>query len=610
MSYWLGIDVGTTFTAAAICREAAGRRPLPEVIPLGSRGAAVSSVVYLSEDGQVVVGEAAERRAVTDSDRVVREFKRRIGDEVPMMIGGVPHSATEIAAMVVRWVVDRVAEREGEPAQGITITHPASWGTYKTRIMADALRAAELSEVMFRTEPEAAAASYSMQERVATGSTIAVYDLGGGTFDAAVVRKDGIGMFSVLGLPEGIDRLGGVDFDELVFAHVVAKVPALSELDPEDPATLAATARLRRECTEAKEALSADTEVTISVLAPEIQSQVRLVRAEFEDLIRPQVAETVEALRRALRSADVGPEDLDAVLLVGGSSRVPLVAQLVSAELGRPVAIDADPTAAIALGAALFALPTGPVESDTASAGAPADTQVLPASADREAPTVVITGLDVPERSPGEVPHRPTLVVAPSDIEAAGIERRWARSRQAKQVAAAGLLTLVLAGGAVAVPYLSSRSGSIPPADAGTSGPATSASAPAPAPVPDIPVPVPEAGSGSDGNSGNDDSSGADRRTPPAAPPAGAGTGPKASATVPTTSPPTTWTTSWRTSWTRPPTSSSPPPPPTTTSPPPPPTTTTTTADAPPPTTTTNAPPPTNTRPPGPTTRPSTDAPG
>src|SRR5918998_1785706 len=184
MSYRLGMDVGTTFTAAAICREVAERRPLPEVIPLGSRSVAVSSVVYLGKDGQVVVGEAAERRAVTDPDRVVREFKRRIGDEVPMVIGGVSHSASEVAAMVVRWVVDRVTEREGESARGITVTHPASWGTYKTQIMADALRAVDLSEVTFRTEPEAAAASYSMQERVTTGSTIAVYDLGGGTFDA------------------------------------------------------------------------------------------------------------------------------------------------------------------------------------------------------------------------------------------------------------------------------------------------------------------------------------------------------------------------------------------------------------------------------------------
>ncbi len=620
MSYWLGIDVGTTFTAAAICREVAGRRPLPEVIPLGSRCAAVSSVVYLSEDGQVIVGEAAERRAVTDSDRVVREFKRRIGDEVPMVIGGVPHSASEIAAMVVRWVVDRVAEREGEPAQGITITHPASWGTYKTRIMADALRAADLSEVMFRTEPEAAAASYSMQERVATGSTIAVYDLGGGTFDAAVVRKTGPGTFSVLGVPEGIERLGGVDFDEAVFSHVVAEVPALSELDPEASATLAATARLRRECTEAKEALSADTEVTIPVLAPGIQSQVRLVRAEFEDLIRPQVTETVAALRRALRSADVGPEDLDAVLLVGGSSRVPLVAQLVSAELGRPVAVDADPTAAIALGAALSAVPTGTADSDTPTADIP---PVLTGVGSQ--PTVALAGFDVTERFAVEVPHRPTLTAAPSGIESAGLERRRARSRQVKQVAAAGLLALVLAGGATAVPYMSSRSGPIPPADAGTPAPVTSA------PVPDIPVfvpdvPVPDAGSGRDEDSRSAGSSGAVRMTPTAAPTTGVGAGAQAGPTVRTTPPPTTWTNSWRTSWTKPPTSSSAPPrtsttnPPTTTSPPPsrttpPPRTTTST---PPPTTTSPAPPSRTTPPPTTTssappsrttTPPSTDAP-
>ncbi|HKR50405.1 MAG TPA: Hsp70 family protein, partial [Pseudonocardiaceae bacterium] len=522
MSYWLGIDVGTTFTAAAVCRDEGGRRPLPEVIPLGSRAAAVSSVVYLGEDGQVVVGEAAERRAVTDPDRVVREFKRRIGDEVPMLIGGVPHPASEIAAMVVRWVVDRVAEREGEPAQGITVTHPASWGAYKTRIMAEALRAADLSEVVFRTEPEAAAATYSMQERVATGSTIAVYDLGGGTFDAAVVRKTGPGTFSVLGLPEGIERLGGVDFDEAVFDHVVAKVPGLSELDPEAPATRAATARLRRECTEAKEALSADTEVTIPLLLPEVQSQVRLVRAEFEDLIRPQVAETVEALRRALRSADVGPEELDAVLLVGGSSRIPLVAQRVSAELGRPVAVDADPTAAIALGAALSALPAATTtDSDTVSA---------------------------------HIPHRPTLITAPADLEPAERKQRRARSWRVQQIAAAGLFALVLAGGAAAVPYVNSRSGSLPPADAGTpvdaGTPADAGTSP-----PAAPIPAPNTGSDSDRSAHSGVSNGDVRTTPTAAPPARAGV--NAGTTERIAVPPTTWTTTWTTSWSTPPSSRS-----------------------------------------------------
>jgi molecular chaperone DnaK len=564
MSYWLGIDVGTTFTAAAVCRQEAGRRPLPEVVPLGTRSAAVSSVVYLDKDGQVVVGEAAERRAVTDSDRVVREFKRRIGDEVPMVIGGVPHSAGEIAAMVVRWVVDRVADREGESARGITITHPASWGTYKTQIMADALRAADLAEVTFRTEPEAAAASYSMQERVTTGSTIAVYDLGGGTFDAAVVRKTGAETFSVLGLPEGIEWLGGVDFDDAVFGHVVAKVPALGELDPEAPATLAATARLRRECTEAKEALSADTEVTIPVLFPGIQSQVRLVRSELEDLIRPQVAQTVEALRRALRSAAVDPAELDAVLLVGGSSRIPLVAQLVSAELGRPVAVDADPTAAIALGAALSAYAAQTTELDTTGTdilpGA-----VVPAVVETQ-PTVTLASVDVPAHSPVQRPHRPGRTAISSEMESAPVEPSRVASRRATQLVAAGLLAVVLAGGAVAVPYLSARSGPIAPADAGTPANVAPSASAAPTLISTpASLPAPSAVDGSDINPRSGDSSRDVRTTPTAAPPARAGTGAQPGAPAPITPRPTPWTTSWNTTWTRPPSSSSSPRPTTTT---------------------------------------------
>ena len=471
MSYWLGVDLGSTFTAAAICRDEGGRRVLPEVFPLGTRSTAVSSVVYLGEGGQLVVGEAAERRAATQPDRVVREFKRRIGDEVPMVIGGAPYSPPQIAAMVLRWVVGRVAEREGGPAAGIVLTHPASWGTYKIQILADALRATDLPEIIFRTEPEAAAASYALQERVDTGSTIAVYDLGGGTFDAAVVRKTGPSTFEVLGRPQGIEQLGGVDFDDAVFGHVLAAVPVLNQLDLEDPAALAAIAALRRECTEAKEALSADTDVTIRVLAPGIQSQVRLVRAEFEDMIRSQVVETVEALRRALRSAEVDPADLDAVLLVGGSSRVPLVAQLVSAELGRPVAVDADPKAAIALGAAVFALPADMHAAEAADVqpgtdvepGAPAALVGFGGSAG--------AGFDRTEPTPIPVPHRPTVMATPLDVEPA---ESWGSgvSPRTKQVAMAGLLALAVAGGGGYVLYQTSNSSPAAPAPMTTVPPA------------------------------------------------------------------------------------------------------------------------------------------
>jgi actin-like ATPase involved in cell morphogenesis len=360
MSYRLGIDVGTTYTAAAVSRSSGQGWSDPESVTLGTRGASVASVLYIAEDGSVVVGEAAERRAVTDPDRVVRQFKRRIGDRTPIYAGGRGWAPEDLSARLVRWVVDRVAEREGGSADAIAITHPASWGPHKKDLFAGALGAQGLT-VTFLAEPQAAALSYAASERVANGSTIAVYDLGGGTFDAAVVHKaDGAGPsgFGLLGRPEGLERLGGIDFDQVVFDHVRDGLPeAFAQLDDTDPAVLSAVAQIRRECTEAKEALSSDTEVSIPVMLPNSRGSVRLHRSEFEGLIYPQVEDTVTALRRAVQSAGLAPEQLTAVLLVGGSSRIPLVGQLVSEQLGRPVAVDADPKNAIAKGAALAIAP-------------------------------------------------------------------------------------------------------------------------------------------------------------------------------------------------------------------------------------------------------------
>jgi actin-like ATPase involved in cell morphogenesis len=348
MNYFLGIDLGTTRTSAAVGHPG---RP-GEVVVLGDRSSAIPSVLHAGADGTVLVGDAAERRAISDPARVVREFKRRIGDPTPIVVGGVAWSPQELSARVVRWVVDRVREREGGPAARVAVTHPASWGPLKRDLLGSAL-AGQGVPVSFLAEPQAAALHYASTERLGPGSTVAVYDLGGGTFDAAVVHKTGAS-FSLVGRPEGLERLGGVDFDQAVFDHVRAAMPdAFAALDDTDPAVLSAVASVRRECSEAKEALSADTEVTIPVLLPGAQGSVRLHRTEFESMIRPQIEETVAALRRAVASAGMTPEQLTAVLLVGGSSRIPLVAQLVSEQLGRPVAVDADPKNAIALGAAL-----------------------------------------------------------------------------------------------------------------------------------------------------------------------------------------------------------------------------------------------------------------
>src|SRR5690606_25883108 len=152
------------------------------------------------------------------------------------------------------------------------------------------------------------------------------------------------------------ERLGGIDFDAAVFNHVRQALGGkLEELDEDDPTAVAAVARLREECVAAKEALSSDTDATIPVLLPNTSTEVRITRSEFEAMVRPILGNTIDALRRALQSARVTPEQLQSVLLVGGSSRIPLVAQMVSAELGRPVAVDAHPKHAVALGAAWLA---------------------------------------------------------------------------------------------------------------------------------------------------------------------------------------------------------------------------------------------------------------
>ena len=409
VGYQLGIDIGTTYTAAAVCRSSDHRWVEPETVTLGTRSATIPSVLFIAPDGGVVVGEAAERRALTDPGRVVREFKRRIGDPTPIVVGGQSWAPEDLSARLVRWVVDRVAEREGGPAASIALTHPASWGSHKKELLVNALSAQGLT-VSFLAEPQAAALHYATEERVAPGSTIAVYDLGGGTFDAAVVRKadrsdaafGGVG-FGLLGRPEGLDRLGGVDFDEVVFEHVRDGLPAaFADLDDTDPRVLSAVARVRRECTEAKEALSADTDVSIPVLLPAASGSVRLHRSEFEGLIREQVEETVEALRKAVKSAGCAPEALTAVLLVGGSSRIPLVAQLVSDGLGRPVAVDTDPKNAIAKGAALSVSPkptaSWPEVSIPLVAAADQTTVVLPTEAQAEH-----AGKEAPKAAPAPV---------------------------------------------------------------------------------------------------------------------------------------------------------------------------------------------------------------
>jgi molecular chaperone DnaK len=388
MGYYLGVDIGTTYTAAAVWRD--GRC---DVASLGNRAPTIPSVVFLRDDGTVLVGEAAARRAASEPAGVAREFKRRVGDPTPVIVGGTPYSADALMARLLRAVVDLVVEAEGARPDRIAVTHPANWGPYKLDLLRQATRLADLDDVVTVSEPEAAAIHYASQSRVEPGAVIAVYDLGGGTFDAAVLRKTTAG-WDVLGTPEGIERLGGVDFDAAVHHHVATAIsPALDELSPDDPAAVAAAARLRQECVDAKEALSADSDVSIPVLLPKLQTEVRLTRSEYEQMVRPALADTITSLTRALRSASVEPGDVTTVLLVGGASRTPLVAELVSSALGRPVAVDAHPKYGVALGAAITAAMAGgrTGAGDNTSVTTPPD-EVAPGPAVAAAPAPAAAG--------------------------------------------------------------------------------------------------------------------------------------------------------------------------------------------------------------------------
>ena len=404
MGYVVGIDLGTTFTAAAVWRDGSA-----QISSLGSRGAAIPSVVLLREDETELTGEAADRRAMTEPERVAREFKRRLGDTTPILVGGSPYSSEALMARLLRAVVAEVATREGGPPDAIAVCHPANWGPYKIDLLRQAIRIANLpDQVTLLSEPEAAAIFYATQQRLDPGQIVAVYDLGGGTFDAAVLRRTETG-FEILGKPEGIERLGGIDFDAAVFAHVRRSLgDAMDDLDESDSATQNAVARLRADSIEAKEALSSDTDASVPVLLPNIQTEVRITRAEFEAMIRPSLVDSIEALRRALRSASVDPENVDAVLLVGGSSRIPLVAQLVSAEIGRPVAVDAHPKHAIALGAAhAAALASGATTLPTSGSGDSGAAEPTPVGA-TPSPTA-----PVPAVQPPAEPTQPVPAVQP-----------------------------------------------------------------------------------------------------------------------------------------------------------------------------------------------------
>jgi molecular chaperone DnaK len=388
MGYTLGVDLGTTYAAAAICRD--GHTSMVE---LGESRAAMPTALALTESNEWLVGEPAERHGRREPHRLAVQFKRRFGDSTPVMVGGSPMSADALMSRLLRSIVERVVGQEGEPPTAVAVTHPANWGPFKIDLLRNATVQAGIRDVVLVSEPEAAALHYAANERIPVNTVIAAYDLGGGTFDATVLRKKVDG-FEVLGESEGIERLGGIDLDEAVLDHVLNQVPELGELNSDDPDDLVVLQRLRADCVLAKESLSTDTAVTISVVAPGLSRDLRLTRAELADMAAPMMEDSVIAMRRAIAGAGLEPDDVDRLILVGGSSRVPAISEALASAFARPISADLHPKHAVASGAAQAAHrvfnespPPVPVdlkrtvdEEVSASADAPASLGGSPAS--------------------------------------------------------------------------------------------------------------------------------------------------------------------------------------------------------------------------------------
>jgi hypothetical protein len=367
----LAIDIGTTFCVAA---GRIGDGP-PEIIEINGQRR-VPSVVVVDEDGTMVVGQAAENLAAANPSRTVRAPKSRIGDPSPVVIGGRLYDSVDLVAALMRHLyAGAVAQHGGQAPAEVRLTHPAIWGRPRIEQLREAAGRAGLPQPVLLAEPVAAAVAYAGASGMPDGQHVAVYDLGGGTFDTAVLQATA-GGFVVVGRPVGEDRLGGELFDELLANHVG------QQLDPgtwealqisDDLRWQQAAAGLRAEARRVKEALSSHPHAELMIPLPNGFVQRRVTRPELEGLIRPHIEQSVDRLQQVVADAGLRAGDLGAICLSGGASHAPLVEQAVRAAFnGVTVGRRGDPKTTVALGATAVGAVPSTDRAPLSGAGGPA----------------------------------------------------------------------------------------------------------------------------------------------------------------------------------------------------------------------------------------------
>jgi molecular chaperone DnaK len=345
----IGIDLGTTNSEVAIVRDGQPHVFEQDGDPI------LPSFVGLSEDGRLLVGKAARNQWVLAPERTIKSIKRKMGQDVKVQLGDREYRPQEISAMILRTLRDRASQQLGRPATKAVITVPAYFNDAQRQATREAGELAGLEVVRILNEPTAASLTYDPSQRELR--RMLVYDLGGGTFDVSVVQAQE-GVVEVLS-SHGDTQLGGDDFDDLLLKLVCDRFQEQHGVDLR--ANLVAKSRVLRAVEAAKRHLSyhpfarIEEEFIAEKGGQALHLNLEVSRDEYEALIRPLLDRTMDCVQRALDDCHLVGSQINKVVLVGGSTRTPLVGQLLEERLGQPAHQEVNPDLCVALGAAIQA---------------------------------------------------------------------------------------------------------------------------------------------------------------------------------------------------------------------------------------------------------------
>lgn len=348
MSKIIGIDLGTTNSCVAVLEGGT-----PVVITNAEGARTTPSVVAFTKNGEKLVGDTAKRQAVTNTDRTVFSIKRKMGSTHRIKIDKKQYSPEDISAQILLKLKKDAESYLGEPVTKAVITVPAYFNNEQRQATKDAGRIAGLTVERIINEPTSAALAYGLDN--GETQTILVYDLGGGTFDVSVIRIED-GVIQVLAT-SGNNHLGGDDFDDRIAGYLVKEFYNLNKIDISKDNV--AMQRVREEAEKAKKSLSSMQEVNINLpflattKSGPVHMDMNLTRTQFNKLTADLVDKTAIPVQDALRDAGVSTGELNRVLLVGGSTRIPAVADKVKQLTGKEPDRGINPDECVALGAAI-----------------------------------------------------------------------------------------------------------------------------------------------------------------------------------------------------------------------------------------------------------------